>query len=57
MLGEILSQGEEAALGVVPGVHVQLLVIWIQRLMGGSDQKGPEGRRGGTLMMREIPNS
>jgi hypothetical protein len=70
---KVLSESQEASLSVVPGVHVQLLVIRIQRLRWERDGKSQERDKkiigtgvcrkseregeGLTLMMREMPNS
>ena len=37
VLGHVLGQREEAALGVVPGVRVELLVVRVQRLDDARD--------------------
>ncbi len=39
MLGHVLRQSQEASLGIVPGICVQLLIIWIQRLDDARDTK------------------
>ena len=45
MLAHVLSEGEEAPLGVVPRVSVQLLVVWVQGLCG--EGRWGQGRVGG----------